>query len=104
MNELSQYNPELLDKTRVLAITKSDLADEEILGELKRDLPDIPYVFISSLTCKYMREKKELIHTILYRRIIIIVFGVCVVSAAIEWCWFSDIHNFVYKFCLYKMQ
>jgi len=57
----------------------------------------LPYVFISSLTCKYMREKKELIHTILYRRIIIIVFGVCVVSAAIEWCWFSDIHNFVYN-------
>ena len=42
------YNPELLDKSRLLAITKSDLADEEIIGELKKDLPDIPYVFISS--------------------------------------------------------
>jgi len=48
LNELAQYNPELLDKTRVLAITKSDLADEEILAELKKDLPDIPTVFISS--------------------------------------------------------
>jgi hypothetical protein len=57
----------------------------------------LPYVFIASLTCKYMREKKDLIHTILYRRIITIVFGVCVVSAAVEWCWFSDINNFVYN-------
>jgi GTP-binding protein len=48
LNELAQYNPELLDKTRVLAVTKSDLADEEIVRELKKDLPDIPTVFISS--------------------------------------------------------
>jgi GTP-binding protein len=48
LNELAQYNPELLDKTRVLAVTKSDLADEEILAELKKDLPEIPTVFISS--------------------------------------------------------
>ena len=48
LNELAQYNPELLDNTRVLAVTKSDLADEEILDELKKDLPDIPTVFISS--------------------------------------------------------
>lgn len=48
LNELAQYNPELLDKTRVLAVTKSDLADEEILDELKKDLPEIPAVFISS--------------------------------------------------------
>jgi GTP-binding protein len=48
LNELSQYNPELLDKARVLAITKSDLADDEIRQELKRDLPEVPFVFISS--------------------------------------------------------
>jgi GTP-binding protein len=48
LNELAQYNPELLDKTRVLAVTKSDLADDEILHELKKDLPEIPTVFISS--------------------------------------------------------
>ncbi|MCX6267726.1 MAG: GTPase ObgE [Bacteroidetes bacterium] len=48
LNELAQYNPELLDKTRVLAITKSDLADAEILDELKKDLPELPTVFISS--------------------------------------------------------
>ena len=49
LNELGMYNPELLDKSRLLAITKSDLADEEIIAELKKELPeDIPYVFISS--------------------------------------------------------
>jgi GTP-binding protein len=48
LRELEMYNTELLDKSRLLAITKSDLADEEIIGELKKDLPDIPYVFISS--------------------------------------------------------
>jgi GTP-binding protein len=48
LNELAQYNPELLDKSRVLAVTKSDLADEEILAEVKKDLPEIPVVFISS--------------------------------------------------------
>lgn len=48
LNELNQYNPELLDKSRVLAITKSDLADEEIREEIKKDLPDLPFVFISS--------------------------------------------------------
>ena len=48
LNELRQYNPELLDKPRLLAITKSDLADEEIIAGLKKDLPDIPWCFISS--------------------------------------------------------
>ncbi|MFZ4520701.1 MAG: GTPase ObgE [Bacteroidales bacterium] len=48
LNELAQYNPELLDKTRVLAVTKSDLADDEIIHELEKDLPAIPTVFISS--------------------------------------------------------
>jgi len=57
----------------------------------------LPYIFISSLTCKYLREKKDLIHTILFRRIIIILFGVCVVSAAVEWRCFPDTHNFVYN-------
>jgi len=48
LNELEQYNPELLDKRRVLAVTKADLADEEILSELKKELPSAPVVFISS--------------------------------------------------------
>jgi GTP-binding protein len=48
LKELEMFNPELLDKSRLLAITKCDLADEEIIRELKKELPDIPYVFISS--------------------------------------------------------
>ena len=48
LNELKQYNTELLDKTRVLAVTKADLADEELTAELKKDLPDLPFIFISS--------------------------------------------------------
>lgn len=50
LHELEQFNPELLDKTRVLAITKVDLADQEIISALKNDLPDVPHVFISSHT------------------------------------------------------
>ena len=48
LNELKQFNPELLDKTRILAITKSDLADAELTVEMKKDIPDLPFVFISS--------------------------------------------------------
>lgn len=48
LNELRQYNPDLLHKKRVLAITKSDLADEEIRSALKKELPSLPLVFISS--------------------------------------------------------
>lgn len=61
LNELSQYNPELLDKTRILAITKSDLADEEILNELKKDLPEIPTVFISSHRQTGLEKLKQML-------------------------------------------
>jgi GTP-binding protein len=61
LNELAQYNPELLDKTRVLAVTKSDLADEEILDELKKDLPEIPTVFISSHKLTGLEKLKQLL-------------------------------------------
>ncbi|MFP4365818.1 MAG: GTPase ObgE [Bacteroidales bacterium] len=54
LNELRKYNPELLDKKRLLAITKSDLLDEELREELKKevdnDLPALPKLFISSVT------------------------------------------------------
>lgn len=49
LKELEQYNPELLFKPRLLAITKSDLLDEELISEIKLDLPKIPHVFISSV-------------------------------------------------------
>ena len=50
LNELTQYNPELLDKRRVLAISKSDMLDDVLMQEMSFFLPDIPYVFISSVT------------------------------------------------------
>lgn len=50
LNELKQYNAELLDKARVLAITKSDLLDDEMVELIKKELPRVPAVFISSHT------------------------------------------------------
>ena len=61
-NELVKYNPELLDKRRVLAITKSDMLDEELIESLSQDLPEgIPYVFISSITGLGIVELKDLL-------------------------------------------
>ena len=59
LNELKQYNPELLDKRRILAISKCDCADKELMEEMEKDLPDIPYVFISSITGAGITELKD---------------------------------------------
>lgn len=61
INELTVYNPELLDKQRILAITKSDMLDEELMGEISENLPPIPYVFISSITGFNIQSLKDLI-------------------------------------------
>lgn len=62
INELKKYNPELLDKSRILAITKSDLLDEELMAEMKKELPEeLPTMFISSLTNYRLEELKDLI-------------------------------------------
>ncbi|MCB2220918.1 MAG: GTPase ObgE [Bacteroidetes bacterium] len=61
LNELKQYNPELLDKDIILAITKSDLLDNELIHEIKQDLPEVPSVFISSVAQKGLTELKDLI-------------------------------------------
>ncbi|MCH4897063.1 GTPase ObgE [Marinilabiliaceae bacterium JC040] len=61
ISELKAYNPELLDKRRLLAITKSDMLDEELIEEIKEDLPDIPYVFISSPMNMGIQELKDMI-------------------------------------------
>jgi GTP-binding protein len=59
---LRKYNPELLDKKRLLAISKADMLDEELKTEIKRDLPTgIPAVFISSITNQGIAELKDLI-------------------------------------------
>ncbi len=61
VEECRQYNPELLDKNRVLAITKYDLIDEEIKGWIEPELPDIPYIFISSVIEYQLLELKDLL-------------------------------------------
>lgn len=61
LNELRQYNPELLDKKRALAITKSDMLDDELEKELTPDLPEVPCIFISSVTGKGIQELKDLL-------------------------------------------
>jgi GTPase len=60
-NELRQYNPELLDKDIILAITKSDLADDELIHEMQKNLPNVPWVFVSSVTKKGLIKLKDLI-------------------------------------------
>lgn len=61
-NELVKYNPELLGKSRVLAITKSDLLDDELMEALAEDLPEgVPYVFISSVAQTGISELKDLL-------------------------------------------
>jgi GTP-binding protein len=50
LSELKAYNPELLDKKRILAISKSDLLDDELKDEIRKDIPEIPWQFISSVT------------------------------------------------------
>jgi len=59
LEELRKYNPELLDKARFLAITKSDLLDEELMEQMKEEIPDTPYLFISSVAQKGLVELKD---------------------------------------------
>jgi len=61
VHELEKFNPELLDKKRVLAISKADLIDEEIKEDIVKNLPDLPYVFISSLSNIGLVQLKDLL-------------------------------------------
>ncbi|RYU76695.1 GTPase ObgE, partial [Hymenobacter persicinus] len=62
LGELRQFNPELLEKRRLLAITKSDLIDDELEAEMRATLPtDLPTIFISSLTNKNIQPLKDMI-------------------------------------------
>lgn len=62
LNELKQFNPEILDKKRILAVTKCDLIDEELKEMLKHELPeDVPTVFISAPAQEGITELKDLI-------------------------------------------
>ncbi|MBN2662240.1 MAG: GTPase ObgE [Bacteroidales bacterium] len=62
LNELKNYNPELLDKDRILAITKIDMLDDELMDDIRKNvIVDIPYVFISSVAQKGIKELKDLL-------------------------------------------
>ena len=61
LNELEKYNPSLLLKKRLLAITKTDLLDKELIKEVKSDLPDLPCIFISSFTGTGLDKLKDML-------------------------------------------
>ena len=65
-NELEEYNPELLQKDFIIAISKSDMLDDELKDEIAKELPEnIPHLFISSVTQKGLTELKDLLwHTL----------------------------------------
>ncbi len=62
LNELEKYNPEMLVKGRILAITKSDMLDEELTSEIEKTLPeDVDHIFISSVSGKNIDQLKDLL-------------------------------------------
>lgn len=66
VGELKKYNPELLDKQRILAVSKSDLLDEELKQETKKELPqEVPALFISSVTGEGINQLKDTIWRVL---------------------------------------
>ena len=68
LNELEAYNPEMLDKERVLAISKADLLDQELMDGLKQELTvNIPFLFISAVTQYHIQELKDLLWQTLQR-------------------------------------
>jgi GTP-binding protein len=66
MNELEEYNPELLHKQFIIAISKSDMLDNELKDAIEKELPgNIPHIFISSVTNKNIQEMKDLLWKVL---------------------------------------
>ena len=65
LNELEKYNPELLDKDRFLAISKSDFLDADLMKEISAELEGIPHLFISSITGMGVLQLKDKIWQIL---------------------------------------
>jgi GTPase len=68
LNELKQYNPELLDKKRILGISKADMMDEELEAEMRKDLDKrlkgklkVPYIFFSSASQKNIQQLKDML-------------------------------------------
>ena len=68
LKELEAYNPEMLDKERLLAISKADLLDQELMDEIEQELTiDIPFLFISSVTQYHIQALKDLLWQTLHR-------------------------------------
>jgi GTP-binding protein len=66
VNELEQYNPELLHKQFLIAVSKSDMLDSELQEAIAKELPEnIPHLFISSATTKNIQELKDLLWKVL---------------------------------------
>jgi len=65
LDELDKYNPELLDKQRFLAISKSDMLDQELMKEISKELKGIPHLFFSSITGFNLQQLKDKIWEIL---------------------------------------
>ncbi len=62
LSELEKFNPQLMDKERLLAITKSDMLDDELMEEIEKTLPaDLPHVFISAVTGQGISELKDML-------------------------------------------
>jgi GTPase len=62
LKELEEYNPELLHKRFIIAVSKSDMLDEELVKDIENELPDgIPHIFISSVTGYNMQQLKDLL-------------------------------------------
>lgn len=60
LNELQKYNPQLLDKERVIAVSKADMLDDELINEIEPTLPaDVPHIFISSIANINLTELKD---------------------------------------------
>jgi len=60
-NELQEFNPELMQKPHLLAITKSDMLDEELKAEMEKELPKVPHIFISSVAQQGLVELKDML-------------------------------------------
>ncbi|TVR40251.1 MAG: GTPase ObgE [Cryomorphaceae bacterium] len=61
LNELKEYNPELLDKSRIVTISKSDMLDTELKREISATLSDLPHLYFSSVSGEGITELKDLI-------------------------------------------
>ena len=61
ISELEKFNNELLDKKRVVVISKSDLLDDELKKEIAKELPSLPWIFISAITGENIDQLKDIL-------------------------------------------